>query len=43
MQKEIYMRILKYAILGLINRQPVAGYNILKEFSDYIFLDIISI
>lgn len=26
------MRILKYAILGLINRQPMTGYDITKEF-----------
>lgn len=28
------MRTLKYAILGLINRGPVTGYDITKEFDD---------
>ena len=27
------MRILKYAILGLINRNPLTGYDITKEFN----------
>ena len=26
------MRLLKYAILGLINREPITGYDIAKEF-----------
>ena len=29
----IYMRTLKYAILGLINRNPLTGYDITKEFN----------
>ncbi|HEY8892552.1 MAG TPA: PadR family transcriptional regulator [Clostridium sp.] len=28
------MRILKYAILGLINRKPLTGYDIAKEFNN---------
>lgn len=28
-----YMRTLKYAILGLINRKPLTGYDIAKEFN----------
>ena len=28
------MRTLKYAILGLINREPMTGYDITKEFND---------
>lgn len=27
------MRVLKYAILGLLNRQPMTGYDIAKEFN----------
>ena len=27
------MRTLKYAILGLINRNPLTGYDITKEFN----------
>ena len=27
------MRTLKYAILGLLNREPMTGYDIAKEFS----------
>lgn len=30
------MRTLKYAILGLINREPLTGYDITKKFSDSI-------
>ena len=26
------MRTLKYALLGLINRAPITGYDIMKEF-----------
>ena len=28
------MRTLKYAILGLINRKPITGYDITKEFNN---------
>ncbi|MCX8179105.1 MAG: PadR family transcriptional regulator, partial [Candidatus Aenigmarchaeota archaeon] len=27
------MRTLKYAILGLLNRKPMTGYDLSKEFS----------
>ncbi len=27
------MRTLKYAILGLLNRNPMTGYDIVKEFN----------
>ena len=27
------MRTLKYAILGLVNRKPLTGYDLSKEFS----------
>ena len=27
------MRTLKYAILGLINREPMTGYDITREFN----------
>ena len=30
------MRTLKYAILGLINRNPLTGYDITKEFNEWI-------
>ena len=28
------MRNLKYAILGLVNRQPLTGYDITKTFNE---------
>lgn len=28
-----HMRTLKYAILGLINREPMTGYDITREFN----------
>ena len=33
-QEVLSMRTLKYAILGLINREPMSGYDITREFNN---------